>query len=349
MQRRLSNVGRLLHASPVEVRHQQAWASSSCLGHRHRRPERLALLSALLFSMVAASLLVFPIPAEGESVGGGRMLLQAEGNASMMLTADLLPEVAYFDASAGLSVSGSGSVKTWRDMEPTRRPNNVLKFTAGCTLQQQPPSEAAAAAAGAAAVTFSGSCLGRMKASLSLTGSTGSRWRKSTEAFTAVWLGRFEADPATTKQALIHLSRTRTDRKHALVWSSNELSISAGDENKEDSNRTTVSAGELLTDNPPPVNEWTMEVLVRKRGAESATYYRAREGDRQLSSWPVSSVPLAIGGDNLVIGGDYRDRNSYMRGQVAAVLLYNRALSADDVTNLAVHFNSRFGLLSGGE
>ncbi|KAG2447484.1 hypothetical protein HYH02_007411 [Chlamydomonas schloesseri] len=88
------------------------------------------------------------------------------------------------------------------------------------------------------------------------------------------------------------------------------------------------------------------------RGAEAAGCaggydVLGRAGPRLLT-WRLDSAPRAVGGADLNIGCDMRDLQhnlsaKYLRGHLAVLLIYNRALSPMELTQLAAAYAPRFG------
>jgi hypothetical protein len=171
--------------------------------------------------------------------------------------------------------------------------------------------------------------------------------------FTAVWIGRFSEQPSsddeTMAQAFLTLSReSLDDGNNDLVWTTQRTLFYSND--------TSSSGAQTFTVNPPPASgEWTMEVLSRSGisntvsagiGDDGITmsYYRYGPwSNATISSWQFPGLPCSLGADNLAIGGDPLDDDRSFKGDVAAVLIYNRALSEADLRALASFYGPRFG------
>ncbi len=154
-------------------------------------------------------------------------------------------------------------------------------------------------------------------------------------AFTAVWIGRFSPQAARRGQTYMTLSRTQSDYDQEIYWTTDQAFL------------YSHAAGFAVdfTVAPPPAGQWTMEVLARSSRYDSATvsYYRYGQADSGLHAWQFKGSASALGPDNLVVGADFRDDNKYFEGDVAAVLMYNRALSEREVLALASFYSPRFG------
>ncbi|GIL64600.1 hypothetical protein Vafri_18437, partial [Volvox africanus] len=248
----------------------------------------------------------------------------------------LRPEVASFDAVTGIvpafttssnSTSALTPLKAWLDSDGaySKRggPPAIIDFTGNCVPYFDGLT---------AAITFDGAtCAGLSSRDLPKS------WDEAAKAaFTAVWIGRFTPNVIKKEQVLIMtLGRAKTELQQQLYWDSTRRFI----------NNTEMNFGfDIRSSDMPsaPAGLWTMEVLTRPIGAASVSYYRYNRLSPYLQSWNFPSNPLEIFSHVLAIGSDTRFPRRYLDGQVSVVLLYNRALSGNDLIDLASVYGKRF-------
>ncbi|GLI61897.1 hypothetical protein VaNZ11_004414, partial [Volvox africanus] len=247
----------------------------------------------------------------------------------------LRPEVANFDAltrivpafTSGNSTSTLIPLKAWLDSDGAYSKRGglpaIINFTGNCIPYNDGLT---------AAITFDGAtCTGLSSRDLP------SSWDESAGGpFTAVWIGRFNPNVIEKEQVLIMtLARAKTELEQQLYWGSTRRFI----------NSTEVKFGfDIRSSDVPsaPAGLWTMEVLARPLGAESVSYYRYNRLSPYLQTWNFPSKPMEIFSHVLAVGYDTRFPGRYLDGQVSVVLLYNRALSENNLMDLASFYGKRF-------
>ncbi|GIL50484.1 hypothetical protein Vafri_6675 [Volvox africanus] len=153
-------------------------------------------------------------------------------------------------------------------------------------------------------------------------------------AFTAIWIGRVNSAPSDEfGYNLMTLSRTPDDFEKEFFFNTDESGIYWD---------TPNGFGAYSKYDPMPVGQWVMEVFVRAPGATSA--FVARYGpSSKLQVTPLTSTPAPVDPDNLVVGADIRDQKMYLDGDVAVVMLFNRAVTTSELLTLAGFYAPRFG------
>lgn len=203
------------------------------------------------------------------------------------------------------------------------RPENRLEFSEGCRLMYDDSGNNAA-------INFNGDCYGQMP------NDSKPAWDISASAsFTVVWIGRFNSE---AEQSILYTSRSPSDTTKELIWTNNR--VIAYDVSSE---FPTGMFGIDHSMSPPASGQWTMEVISREQGGTRASYTRYGTTNRpEVSSFPSTPTPLAM--DLFTVGFDFRDKNRYLDGDIAVLLVYTRALSTSDILQLAEFYKPRFGL-----
>ncbi|KAG2485011.1 hypothetical protein HYH03_016214 [Edaphochlamys debaryana] len=199
-------------------------------------------------------------------------------------------------------------------------------------------------------------CYLRLKTDLPNWDSSGSA------AFTVVIIYKLNAEQnALPPYGLVHIGRSPSNQNKALLFG-------AGDPNLATQWSPMGSNDTYLYDNgkkafefygPEPrysrrvavrhpcgraAHGWLMDAIVRKPGGKSGQAYIWYNDDGFRPRWEFQDQePIGVRPDNLVIGADYRTSSKYLLGNVAVVLVYNRALSSSEMTKLYASYAPRFG------
>jgi hypothetical protein len=83
-------------------------------------------------------------------------------------------------------------------------------------------------------------------------------------------------------------------------------------------------------DSSATVNDGKWHLACFVKNATSGAYYI----DGAPSGTKTAANNVSYGSADWVIGGDYRDNNSYFNGSIDGVWVYNRALSASEINAL---------------
>ncbi|KAG2484804.1 hypothetical protein HYH03_016456 [Edaphochlamys debaryana] len=265
------------------------------------------------------------------------------------LPPELLPDIALFDASRGVTLGGRTSATasgdganssisgaqqqaemTWRDVMYDSTPARAqqLGLRGGCEL------DSISAEGGYGSVRFDGtSCFARMQSDLA-------RWSTwATSAFTVVAI--HQPSYGTPGAALVHLSHTPRSPNDALL-------LNVGWAGKRYSAMLRNSDGSRLsfhTELPLAHGAWTLDAFVRRPGGTSGGYFSS-----SIVPGSVASViqfdgqpPVEVGADALVIGTSLVEDDMYYRGRLAAVLMYGRDLSLDELNQIYAAYAPRLG------
>ncbi|EFJ39859.1 hypothetical protein VOLCADRAFT_100444 [Volvox carteri f. nagariensis] len=228
--------------------------------------------------------------------------------APWLLPPELLPGVAYFDAESGVTVRNGDEeaqiAATWADVFASRRPCNTMQLEGRCRLLRQGGAPAA--------VSFDGtSCTVTLDDYLSLEPA----WEAAfwSPDFTAVWV-MMQAEDARPKAF------------------SFEGMLQCAVEDKA----SAASSGRGLP--PLPSKQWTMEVL--SKSTDEATGVVTQKYFRYSQAGLMSSQRLRQGPCGVLLPPS--GLKSFA-GDVAVVLLYDRAVEESEVRDLATFYGSRFG------
>ncbi|GIL87746.1 hypothetical protein Vretimale_13080 [Volvox reticuliferus] len=250
---------------------------------------------------------------------------------SYLLPLQLRPEIAYFDAETGIvkyndHPYGRDIVVAWVDAQAANSPTGVLWLQGDCVLHH--PGNGAPTS-----VHFDGiSCYASQDLGLPPS------WDDSPySSFTLLWIGRpEEAGPGSMSAG--H-SRTPFTFENSLFSDSAAADAAA------------IDTGSHIP--PPPINQWTMEVVSRSRqgnaaapggaGRLIASYYRYGGQSDELAAWRFPTVPSVVFYGKMVLGVNFEIQQNLFSGQLAVVLLYNRALQEAEVRKLAAFYSTRFG------
>ncbi|KAG2493225.1 hypothetical protein HYH03_008641 [Edaphochlamys debaryana] len=287
------------------------------------RPRLLALALALLSAVL---------------VGGLGSAFAASNSTG--LPPALVPDAAYYNASVNIERFGdAGMAMLWIDVDESRSGNIIVfDLSPTCTVRDV---ETFPGGPLVQVVDMDGAtCHGLM--SNTLPEGSWSPLVNATAPFTAVWLGKVTRDTSGAEQWLMGLGDKDT-------WSGEfKMTTSRLTSHGPDAQGPGIDDTDIPADQRVPTDEWTLEVLVRDPGAASASAYRCCQtyclgygpGVRRLGARPglVGDSLLQVGSDTLS-GGD----RAYVQGQLAAVMLYNRALSPREVARLAAFFRPTFG------
>ncbi|GLI60845.1 hypothetical protein VaNZ11_003056 [Volvox africanus] len=250
---------------------------------------------------------------------------------SYLLPFQLRPEIAYFDAETGIvkykDLSNDRDiVVAWVDAQAAKSPTGVLWLQGDCVLQ--PPDNGAPTS-----VQFDGiSCFATQDLGLPTT------WDDSPySSFTLIWVGR-------PKQTIPGSSFAGTSRTPFPFQNSLYSTSVAAD-------AAVVGAGSDIP--PPPIDQWTMEIVSRSHlgnigapggaGRLVASYYRYGGHDDKLAAWQFPTAPSEVFYGKMVLGVNFEVQQDLFSGQLAVVLLYNRALQKAEVLELAAFYSTRFG------
>ncbi|KAG2485013.1 hypothetical protein HYH03_016216 [Edaphochlamys debaryana] len=186
------------------------------------------------------------------------------------------------------------------------------------------------------------SCYMRLKTDLPNWDSSGSA------AFTVVIIYKLNAEQnAAAPYGLVHIGRSPSNQNKALLFG-------AGDPNLATQWSPMGSNDTYLYENgkkafefygpEPRYSSWLMDAIVKNPGGKSGQAYIWYKDDGFLPRWEFQDQePIGVRPDNLVVGVDYRTASKYLLGNVAVVLVYNRALSSSEMTKLYVSYAPRFG------
>ncbi|KAG2485012.1 hypothetical protein HYH03_016215 [Edaphochlamys debaryana] len=186
------------------------------------------------------------------------------------------------------------------------------------------------------------SCYMRLKTDLPNWDSSGSA------AFTVIIIYKLNAEQnALPPYGLVHIGRSPSNQNKALLFG-------AGDPNLATQWSPMGSNDTYLYDNgkkafefygpEPRYSSWLMDAIVRKPGGKSGQAYIWYKDDGFRPRWEFQDQePIGVRPDNLVVGADYRTSSKYLLGNVAVVLMYNRALSSSEMTKLYASYAPRFG------
>ncbi|EFJ39866.1 hypothetical protein VOLCADRAFT_100442 [Volvox carteri f. nagariensis] len=228
--------------------------------------------------------------------------------APWLLPAELLPGVAYFDAESGVTVRNGDEeaqiAATWADVFASRRPCNTMQLEGRCRLLRQGGAPAA--------VSFDGtSCTVTLDDYLSLEPA----WEAAfwSPDFTAVWV-MMQAEDARPKA----------------------FSFEGMLQCAVEDNASAASSGRGLP--PLPSKQWTMEVL--SKSTDEATGVVTQKYFRYSQAGLMSSQRLRQGPCGVLLPPS--GLKSFA-GDVAVVLLYDRAVEESEVRDLATFYGSRFG------
>ncbi|GIL66438.1 hypothetical protein Vafri_19949, partial [Volvox africanus] len=255
---------------------------------------------------------------------------------NVFLPESLHPESAYFDAAVGVSdyldaVTIRKNVRknvvmTWKDVFVANRPGNLFQFRGNCELT--PPNSGETSAT---SIRFDGqTCFASVDKTLP-------NWDNSaTSTFTAVWIGRVADDDAGGAHALLTLSRTPKYFDKELYWTDRSAKVYSG--------QTGYSFQKYIP--ALPKGQWRMHVLSRgpsiiKGGGVTMSWY-SYDQSGVLDVHQFEAKACKISSDNLAIGADIRDRNKFFKGDLAAVLIYNRTLPQNEIQGLADFYRTRF-------
>ncbi|GIL65082.1 hypothetical protein Vafri_18854 [Volvox africanus] len=250
---------------------------------------------------------------------------------SYLLSVQLRPEIAYFDAETGIVKYKDLSydrdiVVAWVDAQAANSPTGVLWLQGDCVLQH--PDNGAPTS-----VQFDGiSCFATQDLGLPTT------WDDSPySSFTLIWIGR----PKHAVQGFGSDANCRTPFPFENSLYSTSVPADAA----------VVGAGSDIP--PPPIDQWTMEIVSRNHlgntgapggaGRLMASYYRYGGHDDELAAWHFPTVPSEVFYGKMVLGANFEVQQDLFSGQLAVVLLYNRALQKAEVLELAAFYSTRFG------
>ncbi|GIL87750.1 hypothetical protein Vretimale_13087 [Volvox reticuliferus] len=249
----------------------------------------------------------------------------------VFLPESIIPEVAHFDAAAGVTSVPIASpfVETWQDLHAAGRRRNTFVFNGHCTFT---PGSLSAPPA----ILFGGQrCLGFL-------GNKLSNWDNSaTSAFTAVWIGRFKTQPAS-EQMLLSLSPSWSDWDHGFFWTSKRVFSISLNNNRDGSDWDYRNASIMV---PPPSEQWVMQVLSRNSdGAGGMTLsYHQYDQSGGLRTWQFPGWPYKVSPKAIAIGGDVHFNRWQFAGELSVLLLYNRSLTETEVLSLVEGYGLRFG------
>ncbi|KAG2498217.1 hypothetical protein HYH03_003968 [Edaphochlamys debaryana] len=229
----------------------------------------------------------------------------------------LRPDAANFDAARGLQLSNTtGAAVRWLGQVA----GQALALSGACS------QDVSAVGGGYGSVVFGGSCTGRMATKLA-------GWSASpTAAFTIVTISQQQAAP-TTPYVLAQLSRTPTDANYQLSLGSS-IYTSVNGTGGWAFNATAPSA---------QAGVWNLDVLVRKPGGTTGALFRGGPAGLTMVQSFSGQAAVRIDGDGFAVGADVRTNSAFLRGKLAVVLVYNRALTRQQVTALHRFYAPRFG------
>jgi hypothetical protein len=137
-----------------------------------------------------------------------------------------------------------------------------------------------------------------------------------------------------------HVAPTHNPRILHNYDGSHDLQVIIREDNVFKWGTKTQSQG-IGISNLPPLNEWLSICLIRS-GTSYKVYYNTQEktGNSSIPGDPQPSI------SQLRIGADIQGSNSngHLEGQTGPILIYNRALSASEVTQNYNRLKGRFNL-----
>eukprot|EP00198_Chlamydomonas_reinhardtii_P002926 XP_001692262.1 predicted protein [Chlamydomonas reinhardtii] len=150
--------------------------------------------------------------------------------------------------------------------------------------------------------------------------------------------------------SLIQISRTPTDYDFEAAFQvatrGNTSSSFLYD------NQAGQAFGKLVM--PASYDEWAMYVFVRQPGGTAAAVYRSSQprnggvgtfpgGVELIASQSVPPPGVSVQPDNLVLGADWRDNNTFVKGRLAVAAVYTTALDLGQLNDLYNLYAPRFG------
>ncbi|KAG2425851.1 hypothetical protein HXX76_013475 [Chlamydomonas incerta] len=290
------------------------------------------------------------------------------------LPADLLPDVAFFDAGdrASLTINKkSGQVTAQRDILATpESPRPSLTWNGDCQWDS---------ASGGSVVLDGKSCFALLESKSRLCD-----WDRGDGGYTVVIVAQMGA---TQQQRVALMTSGGYDAsiwegQRMLTWRPSEVLtrdmitfVDPVNYNPKDENEPTrfpdARANSTFAFTRVPSRSWTLEALVGRPNHTNALngtarYYRGGPDDsagaRVLYSGPApllkapSGVDFAAGCDFMkfdIPDADYSnyeyrcDTKSYLQGRLAAVLVYGRQLPAADVSRLLTYYRTTRWLAAG--
>lgn len=256
----------------------------------------------------------------------------------------LAPQSALFDAYEGVRTSSQG-VTAWRDPR-TQDQTQPLQLTMSGTCGYD--NSSTEAGGGYGSVVFDGrSCLGRLGVNLPA-------WSSArTAPFTLLVVAKLDVPVSarpTDSYSLIQISRTPTDYDFEAAFQvatrGNTSSSFLYD------NQAGQAFGKLVM--PASYDEWAMYVFVRQPGGTAAAVYRSSQprnggvgtfpgGVELIASQSVPPPGVSVQPDNLVLGADWRDNNTFVKGRLAVAAVYTTALDLGQLNDLYNLYAPRFG------